>query len=219
MVLMIDAKPQAKSRMTEFERIEISSSQDLRDWLSENHSRGESVWIVTYKKHLTQLHVPWTEVVDAALCFGWIDSLPRKLDEKRSMILLSPRRAGSGWSRINKEKAERLIAEGLMQPQGLAKIEAAKQDGSWTRLEAVDALIEPDDLRQALDANPQARVHFNAFSRSSRRGILEWISLAKQEKTRQARIEQTVSLAKRNIKANHPQNRNTGSPMAITGSR
>jgi uncharacterized protein YdeI (YjbR/CyaY-like superfamily) len=209
-VFMREAKPQALSRMKAFEQIDIMSSQDLRDWLGKNHTRNESVWIVTYKKKLGQAHVPWTEVVDAALCFGWIDSLPRKLDEQRSMILLSPRRSGSGWSRINKEKVGRLIAAGLMRPSGLAKVEAAKRNGSWARLESVDALIEPEDLRLALDGEPQARRHFDAFSPSSRRGILEWMSLAKQEKTRLARIAQTVLLAARNIKANHPPGRNAG---------
>jgi uncharacterized protein YdeI (YjbR/CyaY-like superfamily) len=149
-------------------------------------------------------------VVDEALCFGWIDSLPRRLDADRSMLLLSPRKPGSGWSKVNKDKVARLTADGRMAPAGLAKVEAAKADGSWARLDAVDALAEPDDLVAALDADPAARANFDAFPRSSRRGILEWIVNAKRPETRAARIATTVALASENRKANHPAGRDAG---------
>ncbi len=148
--------------------------------------------------------------MDEALCFGWIDSLPRELDTDRTMLLLSPRRAGSGWSKVNKDKVERLIASGLMQPPGLAKIEEAMRDGSWSRLDGVDALLEPPDPTNALNDTPSARRHFDAFSASSRRSILEWINAAKQPETRAARIIKTVTLAADNIKANHPAARAKG---------
>jgi len=202
--------PAARPALDALPRVEIVSREALRDWLTANQGRAGSVWIVTWKTGAGRPHVPWGDVVDEALCFGWIDSLPRRLDADRSMLLLSPRKPGSGWSRVNKDKVARLTADGRMAPAGLAKVEAAKADGSWARLDAVDALAEPDDLVAALDADPAARANFDAFPRSSRRGILEWIVNAKRPETRAARIATTVALASENRKANHPAGRDAG---------
>jgi len=132
----------------------------------------------------------------------WVDSLPRTVDDERSRLLVTPRKPGSGWSRINKERVERMTASGLMAPAGLAVAEAARADGSWSALDAVEDLIEPDDLRAALDADPAARANRDAFPRSARRGILEWISTAKRPETRARRIAETATLAARNARAN-----------------
>ncbi len=185
-------------------RIEAKSRAELRAWLAKNHARKDAIWLVTWKKGGVVPHLPWPEIVDEALCFGWIDSLPRKLDESRTMLLLSPRRAGSGWSAINKKKAEKLIAAGRMAPPGLAAIARAKEDGSWTKLDSAHALEMPADLGSALAAAAPAAANFAAFSPSSRRGILEWIGAAKKPETRAKRIAETAKLAQRNIKANHP---------------
>jgi uncharacterized protein YdeI (YjbR/CyaY-like superfamily) len=190
--------------LDDLERVPIAAAAELRVWLERNHGQEASVWIVTAKKISGLPHVPWSAIVDEALCFGWIDSLPRKLDETRTMLLLSPRRAGSGWSRINKDKVERLEAEGRLAPAGRAAIVRSKADGGWDRLDAAIALIEPPDLAAALDALPAARLAFEGFSPSSRRGILEWIVQAKRPETRRKRIELTVELAARGEKANHP---------------
>ncbi|MFY7960030.1 MAG: YdeI/OmpD-associated family protein [Elsteraceae bacterium] len=123
------------------------------------------------------------------------------------MLLLSPRREGSAWSAVNKTKIQRLVETGRMTSAGQEKIDHAKLDGSWDRLETVDALIIPDDLARALAATPNAAARFAAFSPSSRRGILEWILSAKRPETRKKRIAETASLAARNIKANHPTGR------------
>jgi uncharacterized protein YdeI (YjbR/CyaY-like superfamily) len=127
------ARAQRASRADSYERVEIASRAAWRRWLSKNHARSESIWLVTFKKHTGARHVPYGDVVEVALCFGWIDSVPRKLDEDRSMVLLSPRKPGSPWSKLNKERVERLIAAGLMTAMGLAKVESAKADGSWTK--------------------------------------------------------------------------------------
>lgn len=187
--------------MADHDQVEIRSRAELRAWLSANHSRTASIWLVTWKKH-TPHHVPYSEVVDEALCFGWIDSQPKLLDADRSMLRLSPRKPGSGWSKVNKDKIERLTRAGLMAEPGLEKIAAAKRDGSWSRLDAANADTLPSDLVAAFARYPGAAETFAVFPPSARRAILEWISLAKRPETRAARIEETASLAAKGERAN-----------------
>lgn len=178
------------------------SRADWRTWLTKHHTRETGVWVVTYRKGAGKPIVGYDDLVEEALCFGWIDSRPRKLDEKRTMLWFSPRKAKSAWSRPNKERVERLIAAGLMTPAGQAKIDAAKRDGLWTKLDAVEELTIPEDLARALAEQPPAAEFFEAFPRSAKRGILEWIEQAKRPETREKRVEETARLAKRNERAN-----------------
>ena len=194
--------------MEDFEKVEVTRRQQWRDWLTAHYSQEESIWLVTYKKHTdagsdadTPRYLPYDAIVEEALCFGWIDSLPRRLDEERTMLLLSPRKSKSVWSKLNKTRVEKLIANGLMTPAGLEKVQQAKADDSWTFLDDVEALIIPDDLAAALADNASAAEYFEAFSDSAKKGILQWIKMAKREQTRQQRIEKTVTLAAQNIKA------------------
>jgi len=175
---------------------------EWRAWLAENHTRTTGVWLVIYKKATGRPRVDYDEAVEEALCFGWIDSKGNKLDDERSLLWFAPRKAKTGWSKPNKERIERMLATGQMMPAGLAKIEAAKQDGSWSALDAVEALEIPADLEIALAANPIAAQHFAAFPRSAKRGILEWISNAKTAETRAKRVAETARLAADNIRAN-----------------
>lgn len=184
-----------------FQRVEIASRAELRHWFEANAGQADSVWLVTWKKGDPR-YVPYTEIVDEALCFGWVDSLPRKLDAVRTMLLLSPRRAGSAWSKINRQKAERLIRDGLMRPRGLERIEAAKQNGDWDRLQTVDELVAPDDLMASLRPSPPAQQNWEAFPKSARRGILEWILQARRPETRAKRIAETARLAALGARAN-----------------
>jgi uncharacterized protein YdeI (YjbR/CyaY-like superfamily) len=185
----------------EIERVEVHSRADLRLWLSKNHSQKQSIWLITFKRP-DQRHLPYDEVVEEALCFGWVDSLPRALDEKRSMLRLSPRQPRSAWSKLNKERVEKLTAQGLMQPSGLAVVDAAKASGLWSQLDEVETLTMPDDLSAALKKNKLAAGYFDLFPRSVKRAILEWILNAKKPETRAARIIETVSKAEKNIRAN-----------------
>lgn len=182
-------------------RVEIESREEWRLWLAGHHRHAESIWLVTWKKGDSR-HVAYAEIVEEALCFGWVDSLPRKLDARRSMLLLSPRRAGSAWSKLNKERAERMITAGLMKPAGLARIREAKEQGLWTKLDGVDALEVPADLAAAFETNKPAADHWEAFPRSVKRSILEWIAQAKRPETRARRISETATLAARNERAN-----------------
>lgn len=188
--------------MKQFEQVEVTSRKQWRTWLTNHHTQTDSIWLVTYKKHTGSRYLPYDEIVEEALCFGWIDSLPRKLDSDRTMLLLSPRRPKSPWSKLNKDRVTTMIGQSLMTPAGQAKIDQAKADGSWTFLDDVEALIIPDDLAAALAANSQAKEYFEAFSPSSKKGILQWIKRAKQTTTREKRIKKTVELAAQNIKAN-----------------
>ncbi len=183
------------SKLDSYEQVEVESRQALREWLTIHHQQRESIWLVTYKKHTGSQYLAYDAIVEEVLCFGWIDSLPRRLDADRTMLLLSPRQPKSVWSKLNKKRTEQLIATGLMRPAGLGKIESAKTDGSWTFLDDVEALMIPDDLAAALAENAMAKANFDGFSDSSKKGILQWIKMAKRQQTRQQRIAKTVSEA------------------------
>ena len=185
-------------------RVDVSSRGQWRDWLAEHHATSTGVWVVTTKKAFVteaQEYVSARDLNEECLCFGWIDSKPARIDERRSALLCTPRKAGSSWSRVNKERYAQLAAEGQLAEAGRAAAEASKADGGWDRLNEVDALVEPADLVAALDADPSARTYWNAFPASARRGILEWIGNAKRESTRAQRIATTVDLAARNERA------------------
>lgn len=178
------------------------SRAEWRAWLERHHTRTDGVWLITWKKATGRPRVEYDEAVEEALCFGWIDSKPGKLDGERSMLWFAPRKPKTGWSKPNKERVEKLLKAGLIAPAGLAKINAAKDDGSWNALDAVEALEIPPDLDQAFAENPLARDYWEAFPRSAKRGILEWIANARKPETRAKRIEETVRLAAENRRAN-----------------
>jgi uncharacterized protein YdeI (YjbR/CyaY-like superfamily) len=173
-----------------------------REWLTENHTKEKSVWLIIYHKKSPTPSVYYDEAVDEALCFGWIDSKINKRDNESSFQFFSKRNPKSNWSRVNKEKVERLVAVNLMMSAGFAMIDLAKKTGTWTALDDVENLTIPDDMQALLDATPTAKDYFAAFPRSVKRGILEWILNAKQAETRLKRIEETVRLAENNERAN-----------------
>ncbi len=187
--------------MADYPQLTVRSRAEWRNWLQVHHDHAPGVWLVRFKKG-TGPHVSYDEVVDEALAFGWIDSQPRSLDDQRSQLLVTPRKPGSRWSKINKERVARLRADGRMSAAGEAAVDRAQSDGTWDALNPVEALAEPDDLRRALNARPEARENWNAFPRSTRRAILEWILAAKRPETRNRRITDTVQQAGHNIRAN-----------------
>lgn len=179
----------------------VTSRAAWREWLEANHGRRGSIWLVSFKKGHAG-HVPYATLRDEALCFGWVDSRPAKLDEARSMLLMSPRKRGSGWSGVNKARVAALIEAGLMAAPGLAAVSAAKADGSWERLDTATALLPPDDLVAAFAAHAGSAAAFAAFPPSARRAILEWIAQAKRPETRAARVLETARCAARGERAN-----------------
>ncbi len=176
--------------------------QQWRKWLAENYASSDGVWLVYYKKDSGKPTVTYDEAVEEALCFGWIDSVPNKLDDERFKQLFSPRNIKSPWSKLNKERVARLLENGSITAAGLAKIEVAKENGYWTIYDPVEALEIPDDLQQALMANPLANEYFTAFAPTYKKGILWWVISAKRPKTRQKRVAKTVAMAEQNLKAN-----------------
>ena len=173
-----------------------------RAWLEAHHTRDEGVWLVRNKAASGLPALSTDDVVEEAIAFGWIDSVPKKLDAERSLLWVSPRRPGSRWSRLSKERAARMEAAGLLADAGRAAIARARADGTWTALDDVENLVVPDDLAEALDARPPARAEWDAFPPSVRRGILEWVLDAKREATRRRRVAETARLAAAGKRAN-----------------
>lgn len=173
-----------------------------RKWLEENHATEKSVWLIIYKKDSDVPSVYYDEAVDEALCFGWIDSKPNKRDDKSYYQFFARRNPKSNWSRVNKQKVERLLAENRMAPAGLEMIRIAKETGTWTALDAIENLEIPPDLAAAFGNYPSSAENFGNFPRSVKRGILEWIINAKRPETRKKRIVETASLAAKNVRAN-----------------
>jgi uncharacterized protein YdeI (YjbR/CyaY-like superfamily) len=177
-----------------FDRVEISSLGELRSWLLKNHSQPESVWLITYKKSTPDKYVSRWEVLDELICFGWIDGIRRKLDEKRTMQLISQRKV-EHWARTYKERASKLIDEGKMHESGLKAIESSKSSGLWNFMDDVDNLIVPEDLSGELSKLDGASNFFISLNNSSKRFVLRWIKLAKTEKTRENRIKKLAKLS------------------------
>jgi len=176
--------------------------QSWRKWLLKNHDKEDHVWLLIYHKKSAKPSVYYDEAVEEALCFGWIDSKPNKRDHESFFLFFAPRKQKSVWSKLNKKRIEELISCGLMMSAGLAKIEAAKIDGSWTTIDDVEEMIMPPDLKSAFAKKKNAYKNFEAFPRSVRKGIFQWIAGAKQPETRSRRIEETVAKAEQNIRAN-----------------
>jgi uncharacterized protein YdeI (YjbR/CyaY-like superfamily) len=185
------------------ERVEVTSAEALHAWLAEHHLDRSRALLVRWKKGRGP-YVAHADVVRVLLCFGWIDTTARAVDDDRAAVMITPRRPTSGWSRVNKEHVEHLLATGRMQPAGQAAIDRAKANGSWSALDEVETLTEPDDLRAALDAVPAARAAWDGFPRSTRRALLEWVSTARRSETRERRIRQTVDEAAVGRRANQP---------------
>ena len=177
------------------EHVQCETRAQWRAWLAANADSSEGVWLVTFKKSSGKPTISYDEAVSEAIAFGWIDSRPGTVDDERSKGYYSPRKATSAWSRVNKERLERVRAEGLMTPRGEAIVAEAIASGTWDALDEVENLVEPEALRRGLDANPVARGHWDSFPRGVKRAILEWISLAKREETRDARITETIAKA------------------------
>ena len=181
-------------RTEKFEKVEITSKEELRNWLEAHHRQEESVWLVTFKKTTPGKYVSRWDVLDELICFGWIDGVRRKLDTERTMQLISPRKV-QHWAQTYKDRAAKLISANRMHESGLASIEISKSNGMWNFMDDVDNLVVPDDLAKALSQLSQAEVFFNSLNDSTKRFVLRWVKLAKTEKTRVKRIQELVRLS------------------------
>jgi len=172
-----------------------TSRADWRKWLVNNHETKQSVWLLFYNKKSEKVSISWSDAVNEALCFGWIDSKKQTIDEFSYRQYYSKRKPNSTWSKINKEKIEQLVKNGLMSKSGLKSIEIAKQNGFWTILDEVEQLIVPKDLKEVLTSYNNAFEYFDSQSKSSKKMLLYWVASAKRPKTRQKRIEEISKLA------------------------
>jgi uncharacterized protein YdeI (YjbR/CyaY-like superfamily) len=190
--------------VSEYKSFHPKSRKAWRNWLEKNHLKSPGIWLVFYKATTGKPRVAYDDAVEEALCFGWIDSLPRKLDEERSMLKFTPRKPKSVWSQLNKQRVEALLQKGQIMPAGLAAIQSAKENGSWDTLTLSDQQAAtktiPKDLADLMNRNPKANSHFQHFSMSIRKQFLYWIDSAKRPETRKARLEQTVRMAEANKK-------------------
>lgn len=187
--------------MEEKELLYFKNAHEWREWLHYNHDSSKGVHLVFYKVGSGTESMRWEDAVKVAICYGWIDSTVRKIDEERRKQMFTPRKDKSVWSKLNKSYIEKLIAENLMHESGLKKIETAKKNGSWESLDAVESLEIPKDLQAAFANNKTASDNYQNFSPSYRKSYLYWLNQAKREETRTTRILQIIQLCEQNIKS------------------
>ncbi|MBN2071904.1 MAG: YdeI/OmpD-associated family protein [Candidatus Krumholzibacteriota bacterium] len=183
-------------------RVYIAERKEWRKWLETNHGTEPGIWLVYYKKASGKARISYDDAVEEAICFGWIDSTVKRIDEEKYMQKFTPRKPVSGWSRLNRERAEKMIASSLMTEAGLEKIESAKKNGIWESdgKRIIDPDIIPGDLEAALSKRKMALENFRNMAPSYRRNFIGWIEAAKREETRRGRIAETVDSAERNEK-------------------
>ena len=174
--------------------------KDWRKWLELNHNKKDAVWLIFYKKKSPNYNLGWSESVDEALCFGWIDSTKRTIDSEKYKQYFSKRKAKSNWSKINKDKVKTLIDQGLMEEEGYKSIEIAKENGSWTILDEIEALVIPEDLKEEFANYKGSMEYFDSLSKSVKKILLYWVVSAKRKETRQKRILEIVENASKNLK-------------------
>lgn len=177
-----------------FLKVEITHKDQLRAWLEKNHAQTDSVWLVTYKKEIAQKYVSTSEVLDELLCFGWIDGIRRKLDNKKTMQLISPRRV-QHWTKTYKDRFAKLEQLGLVHESGFQSVKVSKENGLWDYMDDVDALTKPQDLIECMNKYPESMANFDSINASSKRFMLRYIKIAKTPETRNKRILEITLLA------------------------
>ena len=179
----------------------FKNAKEWREWLHENHNKSAGIYLIFYRVGSEFESMRWEEAVQVAICYGWIDSTVKKMDEERRRQIFSPRKDKSVWSKLNKTYIERLLKENLIHESGLAKIEIAKNNGSWSSLDAVEDLIMPEDLKAAFEIDSIAFENYKNFSPSYKKSYLYWLNQAKREETRNNRIAEIIKLCNQNKKS------------------
>jgi uncharacterized protein YdeI (YjbR/CyaY-like superfamily) len=181
------------SRLDDAELVQPADRAEWRSWLAAKHGSSPGVWVVNYTKGSGKQKLSYEDVIEELLCYGWVDSTARKLDHERAMLYVAPRKKDSTWAATNKARVERLVADGLMTAAGIAAIERAKSNGSWTILDPVEALEVPPDLREAFDNNPEVAERYEALGTGGKKQVLWSVVSAKRAETRAARIAAIVA--------------------------
>jgi uncharacterized protein YdeI (YjbR/CyaY-like superfamily) len=180
-------------------QLQIISATELGNWLEIHHTQKESIWLVTFKKEIADKYVSVSEVLDELLCYGWIDGIRRKVDDERTMQLISPRKV-QHWTKTYKDRFTKLEGEGKMTEAGRKSVEISKQAGLWDFMNDVDALIKPQDFVDELNNYSDAKANWDSFGASSKRFMLRYIKIAKTPATRTKRIVEISALANQNQK-------------------
>lgn len=181
--------------------LHVTSRNDWRNWLEKNHDAAKEVWLIYYKKHTGKPSISYEDTVEEALCFGWVDSILKRLDDDRCARKFTPRKSSSSWSESNKKRAEKMIRERRMTEVGMAKIREAQERGEWSRVREVSKeLVVPSFIQKALAKNEKARAFFDTLANSCKRQIVGWVSSAKKEETRARRLAEVISLLEKNQK-------------------
>jgi len=186
--------------MKDVEEYSPINKQDWRKWLKLNHIEKEAVWLIFYKKKSPKYNLSWSDSVDEALCYDWIDSTKKTIDSEKYKQYFTKRKAKSNWSKVNKDKVATLIEQGLMEEKGYNSIQVAKENGSWTYLDKIEALIIPDDLKEEFKNDINAKENFEKLSKSSKKLLLYWVLSAKRRETRERRILEIVESASKGLK-------------------
>ena len=173
---------------------------DWRNWLKKNHLTEDSIWLIFYKKSSPNHNLSWSDAVDEALCFGWIDSTKKSIDSETYTQYFCKRKPKSNWSKVNKDKVKSLIEQGLMEEAGYKSIEIAKENDSWTILDNVEALVIPEDLKEAFANYKGSMEFFESLSKSAKKILLYWVVSAKRKETRQKRVLEIAENAGQNLK-------------------
>ena len=186
--------------MNDIEEYYPNNKKDWRKWLELNHKKKGAVWLILYRKKSSRHNLSWSESVDEALCFGWIDSTKKTINNDCYKQYFSKRKAKSNWSKVNKDKVKNLIDQGLMKEEGYKSIEMAKENGSWTILDEVEELLIPEEVEKEFANHQGSMEYFNSLSKSSKKILLYWVVSAKRKETKQKRILEIVENASKNLK-------------------
>ncbi len=176
------------------------STEDWRNWLKENHVKEDSIWLIFYKKSSPDHNITWSDAVDEALCYGWIDSTKKSIDDSKYVQYFCKRKPKSNWSKVNKEKVRALIEQGLMKEAGFKSITVAKENGSWSYLDAVEAVLIPEDLQEEFKNHEGSGDYFTSLSKSNKKILLYWIVSAKRKETRRKRVKEVAENAGQQMK-------------------
>jgi len=176
-------------------QVYVKNRKEWREWLNQNHGKSSGIWLVFYKKHTGKSTLEYDEAVEEALCFGWIDSIIKKIDDEKYARKLTPRKADSRWSEINKKRITKLRKQGLMTEAGIAKVKEAKASGLWNEPARPQISLDiPKELESELAKNRKAKNFFDQLAPSYQKQFIGWISVAKQQKTKERRLQESIAL-------------------------
>ena len=183
------------------EKLHVTNRDEWQAWLKENHDTKKGVWLLYYKKHTGKSSIPYDDAVEEALCFGWIDSIIKKVDDEKFARKFTPRKGKSRWSELNKKRARKMMNAGKMTEAGITIVREAKKSGEWFKIaQARKELVIPSYIKEELAENKKALDFFNSLASSYKRNLVGWITSAKREETRKRRLMEAIRLLEQNKK-------------------